>query len=104
MTPQTDRADPLLSVVLAPTSSFPNTVYIATGTGDTLYFDASNLIEKLRSEKHPNAQFRPVEGAGHAFEKFNTQDPNNIAFVIFQEIISTIRGSWNANRGNGPKL
>lgn len=94
-----------MSPLLAPTSSFPKTVYIATGTGDTLYYDASNLIDKLRSENHPNAHFRPVEGAGHAFEKFNTQDPNNIAFVIFQDIISTIRGSWNTNnRGNGLKL
>jgi len=89
-----NRSDPLLSPICAPSSSFPKSVYIATGTGDTLYGDGSQLIDKLKADNHPNAVFRPVEGQGHGFEKWRTSDPNNPAAIILQDIVSVIKGSW----------
>ncbi|UZJ56142.1 hypothetical protein CBS101457_005462 [Exobasidium rhododendri] len=89
-----DRSDPLLSPICAPSSSFPESVYIATGTGDTLYSDGLNLIEKLKKDNHPNAIFRSVQGAGHGFEKFRLEDPHNFAGMIMQDIVSVIEGSW----------
>jgi acetyl esterase/lipase len=93
-----NRNDPLLSPICADPSSFPKSVYIATGTGDTLYEDGHGLIEMLKANNHPNAIFRAAKGEGHGFEKWKTDDPNNWATIVFDEIASVVRGSWQSQK------
>lgn len=47
----TNVRDPRLSVLLAPSDSFPKRVWIAAGDLDTLYKDGQDLVQKLNKER-----------------------------------------------------
>jgi acetyl esterase/lipase len=89
------RDDPLVSPYFAKTEDFPSTVYIATGTGDTLYWDGKGLVDRLTQEGHPSATFRPAVGMGHAPHRFDPSDPSNLPFQMYQDIVNNIRRSWS---------
>jgi acetyl esterase/lipase len=94
-----DRTDPLLSPFHAATSDFPSTVYLTTGTGDTLYWDSKNLVNRLTAEGHPSAIFRPAVGMGHAPGLFRPDDPTNLPLLMYTDIVNNIRKSWSQPRG-----
>lgn len=93
-----DRSDPQLSPVCASLLqdhlclSRDGPVYIATGTGDTLYNDGKQCIENLKGQGHQNATFRSVPKEGHGFEKALRNRKN--AFEVFEEMVHLIKASW----------
>jgi hypothetical protein len=56
------------------------------------------LIEKLKADNHPNAFFRSVEGQGHGFEKFRTDEKDNWATMVLGDIVNVIKGSWEQSK------
>lgn len=94
-----DRADPLLSPICADSSSFPKSVFVSAGTGDTLHSDGLRIVEKLKADGHPNAIFLECKGVGHGYEKFQfkSDGPDNWAMITLEKIVEVIRGSWSQN-------
>lgn len=93
-----DRDDPRLSPACARLDANQlscDAVYIATGTGDTLYQDASMLIENLHRQGHRNAILRSVPGEGHGFEKAMVAGPRkDKAIAVINEMAKVISDSW----------
>ena len=67
--PGIDRGDPLISPLKASPDSFPRHVFISCATGDTLWNDGKELIDKLNSAGHPHAEFLSIPAEGHGFDK-----------------------------------
>jgi acetyl esterase/lipase len=71
------RDDPRISVISAPTESFPRHVYLSCGDADLLYTPAAKFVEKLKKAGHMDAEFVGLERMGHSFDMFE----NNIEAV-----------------------
>lgn len=93
-----DRSDPRLSPVCASLSkghlATRGTVFIATGTGDTLYQGGRTCIDNLAKQGHKNAVFRPIPGEGHGFEKALGGPTRVTAMSVFDDIVGCVRASW----------
>jgi len=66
--PNQPRTDTRISVILAPTDSFPNHVYLVCGDGDSLYNPAVKFVQKLKAAGHGDANFLALRYMGHGFD------------------------------------
>ncbi|KAL8277715.1 hypothetical protein RQP46_009837 [Phenoliferia psychrophenolica] len=66
--PSVDRTDTRLSPALAGAERWPENVFVACGSADSLWFPGKDLVEKLKGMgKH--VEWMGVEDAAHAFDK-----------------------------------
>jgi len=67
--PSQPHNDPRISVVLAPTESFPNHVLLVCGNADPWYNSSVEFVERLKNAGHKNAEFLGFEYMAHGFDE-----------------------------------
>jgi len=67
--PSQPRDDPRISVILAPTESFPNHVLLVCGNADPWYNSSVDFVERLKDAGHEDAEFVGFEYMAHAFDQ-----------------------------------
>jgi acetyl esterase/lipase len=71
--PEQSRSDPRISPILAPTESFPKSVYVACGNADKAYEPCVRFVERLKDAGHDDAVFVNAEYEGHGFDKMTKE-------------------------------
>lgn len=94
--PGVDRADPLISPLKADPKSFPRHVWLGCATGDTLYNDGKELIDKLKAAGHPNAEFLSIPAEGHGFDKVakNGTERREKTLQAYNAAFDVVEKSW----------
>ncbi|PWN42715.1 alpha/beta-hydrolase, partial [Ceraceosorus guamensis] len=100
----TNLRDPRLSVLLAPSESFPKRVWIAAGDLDTLYTDGQDLINKLNKERASSAAAAQDEQVRATFITATQrkhgwdQEPNTKSkkegAKYYELVVDEIREAW----------
>lgn len=58
-----------ISPFFAKTEAFPRHVFLACGQADALHDPAKDLVERLKTEGHPDTEFLSVEREAHSFDQ-----------------------------------